>query len=159
MELYSSLDGDRITGWNDSALTQLLGMYMKVPEKQEGVDLTPYLDKKESLVQHYQYDKKRAWLHTRYRDFTARRNRHKEPPEIYDWEYIYKVAFETRPMDARKRFFEQGLDPLEERRMGTGSKDYGYTKEYQYDRRYIRKRDRVEGDKRKYEETFYPDIF
>ncbi|KAI5705039.1 hypothetical protein M8J76_003423 [Diaphorina citri] len=159
MELYSSLDGDRITGWNDSALTQLLGMYMKVPEKQEGVDLTPYLDKKESLVQHYQYDKKRAWLHTRYRDFTARRNRHKEPPEIYDWEYIYKVAFETRPMDARKRFFEQGLDPLEERRMGTGSKDYGYTKEYQYDRRYIRKRDRAEGDKRKYEETFYPDIF
>lgn len=77
----------------------------------------------------------------------SHRPRKLQAPEIYDWEYIYKVAFETRPMDARKRFFERGEDPLEDIRLG------------QLGRTYIPVSLRPEGEKKKkYEDQYYPDV-
>lgn len=147
LELYSGVEGDQIKGWNEAALTQLISMYLNTPQEREGVNMTPYLNPEESLVQHIKLEKKREWLHNTYRHLTSHRRRHLQVPEIFDWEYIYKVAFETRPMDARKRFFERGEDPLEERRL------------VQMGAKYIPKALRPENElKRKYEERFFPDV-
>uniref|UniRef100_A0A8D8W351 28S ribosomal protein S30, mitochondrial n=1 Tax=Cacopsylla melanoneura TaxID=428564 RepID=A0A8D8W351_9HEMI len=146
MELYSSIEDGQIKGWNDGALRQLLSMYTNKPQQREGLNMSPYLNPDESLVQKIENEKKRIWLHKTYRYFTAHRNRYLEAPEIFDWEYIYKVAFETRPMDARKRFFERDEDPLEERPL--------------YDTyKYIPKPERPETEpKKRHEDQFYPEV-
>ena len=50
------------------------------------------------------------WLRNKYREtyfhIMSCRPRNMLKDEIYAWEKIYKVRYQTRPMEARKRFFE-----------------------------------------------------
>lgn len=148
MELYHSIEDNQVKGWNEQVLEHLLTMYLNKPEERKEIDMKPFLNKKEYLVEHIENEDRRVWLHNKYRWCTSHRNHFLQAPEIYDWEYIYKVAFNTRPMDARKRFFELDQFPLEDRRMGD-----------EMERRYIKKDRRPEGQEKKvFEDMYYPDV-
>lgn len=104
-----------VLGWNDQVLLHLISMYLNAPQERPGVNLTPYLDPKEKLLANIEHTKKRIFLHERFRYLTSHRKRHKLLPEIYDWERIFKVEHQKRPMDARHKFFERFRDPLNDR--------------------------------------------
>lgn len=87
-------------------------------------------------------------MHKRHKVLTSHRPRHRLLPEVYDWERIYKIQFETRQFEARRRFFELEKDPLNERRL-----DDHYPP-------YIRRQDRDKGArirKKRFEDMYYPD--
>lgn len=91
----------------------------------------------------------RVWLHNRHRVLTSHRPRHRALPEVFDWERIYKIQFETRQLEARKRFFELGKDPLNERRLDD---HYGS---------YIQRKDRDKGRRIRsirFSDKYYPDV-
>jgi len=80
---------------------------------------------------------------------TSHRPRHRLVPEIYDWERIYKIEFETRQFEARRRFFERDQDPLNERRLDD---HYGP---------YIRRKDRNTTRRirsKRFEDMYYPNV-
>lgn len=91
----------------------------------------------------------RVWLDKRYKVLTSNRPRHRLVPEVYNWEQIYKIEFETRQFEARRRFFELDQDPLNERRLND---HYGA---------YIQRKDRDLGRrirKKRFADTYYPDV-
>ncbi|XP_065200688.1 large ribosomal subunit protein mL65 [Planococcus citri] len=116
-ELYHDIDGDQIKGWNDKALLHLISMYINAPKERVGVDLCPYLNKDEKLLSQIKDDKRRNWLHEFYQHTASHRPSHRLPPEIYDWERIYKIENKRRVLDARKKFWEKFLDPINDRKM------------------------------------------
>lgn len=144
-ELYHDINGDKIEGWNDKALLHLLSMYINEPQERAGVDLCPYLNKEEKLISQIQDDKRRNWLHELYRHITSHRPLHRLPPEIYDWERIYKIENQRRVLDARKKFFEKFLDPINDRKL------------YEY-KLYVPKKFRDESKrKEKFAKSYFPD--
>jgi len=144
-ELYQRIEGDEFVGWNDKALELLVEAYLNAPEAREGVDMKPYVNKSVPLVKDIDHEERRVFLHDRFRHLYSNRPRHQLLPEIYDWERIYKVKFNTRPMDAKRRFFELGEDPFKRR-----------LDEHQY--KYIPKNTRDPKNRKKcYKDTFYPD--
>lgn len=88
-------------------------------------------------------------MHDRYQRLTSHRPRHHLEPEIYDWERIYKIQFETRPFEARRRFFELGQDPLNERRLDD---HLGYYIPRKFRNENLRTR------RKRFEDTYYPNI-
>jgi small subunit ribosomal protein S30 len=91
----------------------------------------------------------RVWLHNRHRVLTSHRPRHRLVPEIYDWERIYKIEFDTRGMEARRRFFELDQDPLNERRLDDHYGPYIPRKYRDFGRRIRSKR---------FEDMYYPNV-
>lgn len=88
-------------------------------------------------------------MHKRHKILTSHRPRHRLLPEIYDWEKIYKIQFETRQFEARRRFFELDQDPLNERRLDD---HYGP---------YIQRKNRDKGRRirsKRFEDMYYPDV-
>uniref|UniRef100_A0A1B6LLN1 28S ribosomal protein S30, mitochondrial n=1 Tax=Graphocephala atropunctata TaxID=36148 RepID=A0A1B6LLN1_9HEMI len=114
-ELFQSIQGDEIIGWDDRVVQQLVEVYLNAPANREGVDLKPYLDKDAPYVKDIDHEERRVWLHEQFRYLSSNRPRHRLDPEIYDWENIYKIKFQTRPLDPRRRFFEVGVDPFKRR--------------------------------------------
>ncbi|XP_046685245.1 uncharacterized protein LOC124370984 [Homalodisca vitripennis] len=114
-ELFQKIEGDEIIGWDDRALRQLVEAYLNSPMEREGVDMKPFLDKDAPYVKDISQEERRVWLHDQFRYLSSNRPRHRLDPEIYDWEYIYKIKFQTRPMDPKRRFFELGEDPFKRR--------------------------------------------
>uniref|UniRef100_A0A1B6C0F5 28S ribosomal protein S30, mitochondrial n=1 Tax=Clastoptera arizonana TaxID=38151 RepID=A0A1B6C0F5_9HEMI len=145
--LYKSIEGDKIIGWDDEVLKTLLSFYINVPKKREGVNLKPYVNDEEQYICDIKDDKRREWLHKQFRHMYSNRKRHLVPYEIYDWEQIYKIKFNLRPFDARRRPFELDQNPLEERKFSDHVPAY------------IKKslRDPLK-KKQKFEDTYYPDI-
>ncbi|KAG8323793.1 structural constituent of ribosome, partial [Homalodisca vitripennis] len=78
-------------GWDDRALRQLVEAYLNSPMEREGVDMKPFLDKDAPYVKDISQEERRVWLHDQFRYLSSNRPRHRLDPEIYDWEYIYKV--------------------------------------------------------------------
>lgn len=80
----------------------------------------------------------------------SHRPRHRLQPEIYDWERIYKIQFETRSFEAKRRFFELDKDPLNERRLDD---HYGA---------YIPRKNRDNGGwrvrRKRFEDKYYPNV-
>ncbi|XP_054286399.1 uncharacterized protein LOC129002546 [Macrosteles quadrilineatus] len=144
-ELYERIDGNEFVGWNDQALEYLVQAYLNKPEAREGVDMKPYVDKDVPLVKDISHEERREWLHGRFRHLYSNRPRHRLAPEMYDWEEIYKVKFDARPFDAKRRFFEIDVDPFK-RRLDDHSKPY-----------IPRKFRDPENYKKKFYDTFYPD--
>lgn len=75
---------------------------------------------------------------------------HRLPYEIYDWERIYKIAFETRGMDSKQRPYQYDQDPNEDR------------KYYDHMQTYIPKGFRPQkkdwrGWRSKFAKSYYPD--
>lgn len=149
--LYQEIKGSEFIGWNDETLRALISMYLCKPMERKGVEMKPYLGKEEKILAHIQDEDRRDWLHSQFRHMYSNRPRHKLAYEIYDWERIFKIKFETRGMEARSRPFERDEDPLEER------------KYYEHTKQYIPKSQRPKkkhwtGWRAKYAKTYYPEV-
>lgn len=124
----------------------MLTAYTKARRDTAEMNLYPYLDENCKFLSQVPEDERRKWLFERYRYLTSHRSRHRLPPEIYDWERIYKIEHKIRVTDARKRFFEKFEDPVNDRKLNEHVPVYIP--------RCLRVSRRI-----KYENTFYPDAF
>lgn len=111
MNLYEEISNGKIIGFNEDVLAKLLKFYGNAPEERLGINMRPYLSDAEKVISDYQDDDKRQWLEKEYKFLESNVPRHKETPEIYNWEKIYKVDHQTRPQEKRTRFFELKQNP------------------------------------------------
>ncbi|XP_043206788.1 28S ribosomal protein S30, mitochondrial-like isoform X1 [Amphibalanus amphitrite] len=111
MQLYQNVTEKGVEGLNEEVLKRLLQLYLLPTGDRDGIELRPYLDPERSLVDAVEDD----WLRTKYLQtyfhIMSCRPRSRLKDEVYMWEKIYKVQFQTRPMEARKRFFELNKYP------------------------------------------------
>lgn len=111
LKLFESIDSNgKLVGFNVDVLKQLVQFYSSVP-KERDYEMAPYLDAEEQQVADYEDVEKRTWLEATFKHIFSKRPRHRLLPEIYLWEKIYKVDHNTRPMDARRKFFELNINP------------------------------------------------
>lgn len=145
-KLFQGIDEHgKFVGFNEDVLKKLLKFYSNIPRERVGVDMKPFLGKNEKLVAEISDEERRAWLENEYKHMMANRPRHRELPEVYHWEKIYKIDHETRIMEPRRRPFELGVNPWSRK----------------YDERspkYIPKCNRPGGRKNrnKFEKNYYP---
>lgn len=145
MQLYDHVDENgKIHGLNDDVFKQLIRFYLNEPKARD-YEMKPYLDPHEKKIADIEDVKRREWLESSYKYFMSNRNRYKEAPETYNWEKIYKIDHQTRPMDKKLRFFELGINPFK-RRLD------------EHRPQYIPRCLRPGGiyDKKKYKDTYYP---
>lgn len=146
VQLFERIDDGKLLGWNDEPLEMLISFYLNAPSKHEGVNMKPYLHDTEHYLADIEDEKRRVWLHNQFRHMYSNRPRHRLPYEIYDWEYIYKIKFDTRSMEARRRPFELNQDPT-------------LRKYNDHTPKYVPKAFRDPKEKKtKFETTYYPDI-
>ncbi|XP_070495949.1 large ribosomal subunit protein mL65 [Chironomus tepperi] len=113
MKLYEHIDENgKIHGMNDEVLKQLLRLYINEP-KSRNYEMKPYLDPKEKKIADIEDVDRRQWLETIYKYLVSNRPRQYLVPEIYHWENIYKIKFQTMPLDKKLRFFEYGINPFQ----------------------------------------------
>lgn len=145
MNLFESIKDDgSIEGFNVDVLKNLIKFYINVP-KQRNIDMKPYLGKTECKVADINHTERREFLEKTFKNIASNRPRHILPYEIYNWEKIYKIDHETRPMAPRRRPFELNQFPYK-RRLD------------EHVPKYIPKVLRPGGpkSKEKWEKTFYP---
>lgn len=111
LKLYEGVENGQIVGLNEDVLGMLARLYVNAPAERLGINLRPYLSQQEKFVADYEDDNKRQWLEKEYKFLTSNRPRYKEMDEIYAWEKIYKIDFESRPTERRRRFFEVFKQP------------------------------------------------
>lgn len=117
-------------------------LYLNAPSPRDGVELRPYLDPEAPVVASIADPERRQFLENLYKYLSSNRPRHRLLPEYYHWEQIYKIKFQTRAMDARRRPFELWQKPWERRLDDTAPI-------------YIPKAVRTD-KKEKFRKTFYP---
>ncbi|XP_049938706.1 39S ribosomal protein S30, mitochondrial [Schistocerca serialis cubense] len=144
LKLFEEVKDTEVVGFNDKLLKMIIALYTTAPQERVGVNLRPYLKEGKHLVALIDDPERREWLETRFKHMYSCRPRMRLPYELYHWEKIYKVDHKTRPMDARRRPFELGINPFRR----------------QYDEHvpeYIPKSLRPEEDKKtKWKKTYYP---
>lgn len=147
LKLYQEIDANgKVVGFKDEVLRHLIKCYTNIPNIQRSKqELQPFLDSKYKLIADYENSEKREFLEKIFKHLFANRPRHLALPEIYLWEKIYKIDNKTRPMEARRRFFEVFVDPWKR------TLD-------QHQKEYIPRQVRPEGpkSKKKWKPTFYP---
>jgi len=150
--LFQELKNNEFVGWNDNVLNALVSFYVNRPSERETSTLKPHVDQHQKYLSEIpdDEDERREWLHKQFRHMYSNRPRHRLEYEIYDWERIYKIKFETRPMEARSRPFERGVNPLEDRKY--------YEHMHAYIPRKFRPRNKHwTGWRAKFAKTYYPD--
>lgn len=113
-KLYQEINDGKIVGFNPDVLKNLLKFYKNVP-KERNEDMKPYLDKSETIVAQIKDQEKREWLEAQYKHMVSNRPRHLPMYEVYHWEKIYKIDHNTRPLEAKRRPFELGINPWKRR--------------------------------------------
>jgi small subunit ribosomal protein S30 len=144
MKLYDSIENGKLQGVNDEVLKNLLTFYLNQPVPREHA-MKPLLGEKVKKVADLENLEQREWLEKIYKHLVSNRPRHHEVPEIYNWERIYKLRFNTRPLDRKLRFFELGINP--------------YRRELdEHKPEYIPRKFRARGihDKLRYKSVYYP---
>lgn len=117
LKLFDEIDADgKVIGLNDDVLRHIIQFYLSEP-KERDYDMKPYLGKNEETIADIDDVERRAFLELNYKHLMSGRPRHRQDkiPEVYLWEWIYKIKFNTRPFDARRRFFELNKDPWDRR--------------------------------------------
>lgn len=114
--LYQDIKEGRVIGLNEDVLKQLIKMYLVEPKDREGTEMKPYLSDKPHIA-NIDFEERRMWLEGRYKHLTSNRPRHREMPEVYAWEYIYKIKHNRRPRDKRTQWFATQSPPPEHRRL------------------------------------------
>lgn len=140
MKLFENIEGDKIIGFNDDVLRNLVKLYLNTPQERD-IEMKPYLSKYK-YVSNIQDEEKREWLETRFKHLYSLRPRHRPMPEIYHWEKIYKIDHKTRPMEPKRRPFELGINPFK-RRLDEHTPAY-IPKQFREDK------------KKKWAKTYYP---
>lgn len=147
LKLYEEIDDKgKIVGFNDQVLKHLIQNYTNVPNvKRSPEELQPFLDAKYKRIADYEDEEKRTFLEKTFKHVMSNRPRHLAIPEIYLWEKLYKIDNKTRPMEAKRRYFELGINPWKR------TLD-------QHQKEYIPRKVRPEGSKskKKRKPTFYP---
>lgn len=117
MNLFEEIDSTgKVIGFNDEVLRNLIQFYLAEP-KERGYEMKPYLSKEEETVADIEHVERREFLEKKFKHLMSGKPRHRKDfiPEVYLWEWIYKIKFNTRPMDPRRRFFELNQDPWDRR--------------------------------------------
>lgn len=114
LELYERVENGKIVGLNEDVLKMLVQFYLNVPEKRD-YEMKPYLGAEEKVIADIEDDKRRVWLENTYKNLVSNRPRHNLIPEVYHWEQIYKIKFNTRFSEAKRRPFEIGENPIKRR--------------------------------------------
>ncbi|XP_004518895.1 28S ribosomal protein S30, mitochondrial [Ceratitis capitata] len=147
LTLYNEIsDTGKIGDINENVLRHLIRFYTNVPEIQRSTsELQPYLGSDAKYIADYKNPDQREFLERTFKNLMSNRPRHLAIPEIYLWEKIYKIDNKTRPMEAKRRFFELDINPWS-RTLDQHQKDY------------IPRAVRPEGpkSKKKWKPTFYP---
>ncbi|XP_028167434.1 28S ribosomal protein S30, mitochondrial [Ostrinia furnacalis] len=145
MKLYDNIENGKVNGLNEEVLKMLVQFYLNSPEEREH-DLKPFLGKEEQIVADIEDDKKRCWLESRYKHLVSNRPKHFLEPEVYLWEKIYKIKFDTRYHEKKRRPFELDINPYK-RRLDEHLPPYIPKVLRPYPR-----------SKKKFETTYYPDV-
>lgn len=149
MRLYEEVDEKgRLTGFNDKIINNLLRFYLNQPADREGVEMKPYLQPGQQYVSDIKEGEKRRWLDSHYKNLVSNKPRHKVAYEVYNWEKIYMIDHNTRPLAARRRPFQLRYNPYDKHLNAHKPK-------------YLAKALRPDGpkSKQKRENTYYPDIY
>lgn len=145
MKLYEHIDRNgKIQGLNDDVLRTLIKFYINQPQKRDH-EMKPYLGVREKKIADVEDTKQRAWLEKTFKYIVSNRPRARLTPEIYNWEKIYKIDHDTKPMEPKRRFFELSINPFR-RRLNEHMPEY------------IPRHKRARGpwDKKKWDATYYP---
>lgn len=147
LTLYQEIDDKgKIVGFNEEVLKHLIHCYTNTPNVQRSPqELQPFLDAKHKRIADYEDDEKREFLEKVFKHMVSNRPRHLALPEIYLWEKIYKIDNKTRPLEAKRRYFELFVNPWKR------TLD-------QHQKEYISRKVRPEGpkSKKKWKPTYYP---
>ncbi|GBP91739.1 28S ribosomal protein S30, mitochondrial [Eumeta japonica] len=111
MKLYEKIENGKLIDFNEDVLKTLIQFYLNAPTKRKH-NMKPYLGKEIQVAADIEDDKKRCWLEDTYKHIMSNRPRHNLVPEMYHWEWIYKVLFNTRFFERKVRFFERNINPF-----------------------------------------------
>lgn len=114
LKLYDCIEDGKVKGLNEDVLKMIVQFYLNAPEEREH-DMKPYLGKEEQVVADIEDDNKRCWLESRYKHLVSNRPKHLLLPEVYLWEKIYKIKFNTRFFEPKRRPFELDINPYRRR--------------------------------------------
>lgn len=145
LKMFETIDEhNKCVGFNDDVLRKLINFYINAPAERN-INLKPYLGEDEKIISDIKDPDRQEFLERIFKHMTSNRPRHLLVPEIYTWEKIYKIDNNTRPLEAKKRFFERGINPFK-RRMD------------QHTPIYIPRAIRPDGSKSKkrWQKTYYP---
>ncbi|CAG5100557.1 Similar to MRPS30: 39S ribosomal protein S30 [Cotesia congregata] len=123
IKLYEKIENNKLVGFNDEVIRNLIKFYINVPHERVGINMKPYLGVEEQKVADIKDDDKRIWLEKRYKHLMSSRPRHRRMPELFLWQRIYKHMFKTRPMDKKRTHYDYGINPFI-RRLDNHCPDY-----------------------------------
>lgn len=144
-KLFDRIDENgKVQGLNEDVLKNLIKFYINQPKAREH-EMKPFLNSKEKKVADLEDVKQRDWLEKNFKLIMSNRPRHRLVPEVYQWEQIYKINHNTKPLARRLRFFELGINPFAR-------------KLNEHQPKYIPRHLRARGphDKKRFEATYYP---
>jgi len=112
LKLFESIDTEgKIIGFNDDVLKMLIQFYLNAPKERPDTVMKPYLGENVKVIADIEDEARREWLEKYYKHLVSNRPRQRLMYEIYHWEKIYKIKFNTRFHEARKRPFELDQNP------------------------------------------------
>ncbi|XP_050349705.1 28S ribosomal protein S30, mitochondrial [Nymphalis io] len=114
LPLYDSIEDGKVKGLNEGVLKMLVQFYLNGPEERDH-DMAPFLGKEEQIIADIEDDNRRCWLESTYKHIVSNRPKHFLPPELYLWEKIYKIKFNTRFFEAKRKPFEFDINPFNRR--------------------------------------------
>ncbi|KAH8263976.1 hypothetical protein KR026_009978 [Drosophila bipectinata] len=114
LSLFSEVSSTgKCVGFNDETFKQLLNFYANVPKLQRTMEeLQPFVS---SRLSEFKNSDQSDFIDKRLKHLTSNRPRHLELPEIFLWEKLYKIDNKSRPMEAKRRFFERNINPWRRR--------------------------------------------
>lgn len=77
IKLFDKIENEKVQGFNEEVLKNLIKFYVNTPEERVGVDLKPYLGKSEKVIADIEEDERRNWLEKYYKHLVSNRPRHK----------------------------------------------------------------------------------
>lgn len=115
LKLYDHVATDgTVVGFNDDVLRHLIQFYLNQPT-QRSHEMKPFLGTFERRAADIVDEKRREFVHKRFKHLVSDRSRHRLLPEVYNWEKIYKIDNKTLPLSPKRRFFELNVNPFQRR--------------------------------------------
>lgn len=116
MRLYHRVENEKIHEFNDDVLKYLVRFYLNVPREREGIIMKPYLGEFTKVIADIPGNHRREWMERQYKHLVSNRPRHRPPPEISHWEWIFKIRCKRNLLMAQKRQpWEYGINVLKRR--------------------------------------------
>ncbi|XP_031838818.1 mitochondrial ribosomal protein S30 [Nomia melanderi] len=113
--LFDTVENEKIHGFNEDALKTLIKFYINTPQERTGVNLKPYLGESVKHIADIPDNERRIWLEKHFKHLMTNRPRHLRVPEIPDWQKIYMIKHNTRPLEKRRDPWQFGFKPSQRR--------------------------------------------